>query len=316
MATTTVDRVQVRRKPPARGTLHEMRENIWPYIFISPFFILFAIFGLFPYLYAFILSFVQWDGISPMEWVGLANYQRLLTDDIWWKALYNSVWLMIVTMLNLVIALVLAFILNSGLVRFKEVYRTAYFTPIVASSVAVAMVFSTLYGHRYGTLNYFLGWFGIERINWLQSALWIKPAIATVVIWRYFGWNTVIYLAGLQSIPTDLYEAARVDGARWRDIFFHITIPLLRPVITFTVILSIIGGLQLFEEPLMLAGGTQSTSPGGPDRAGLVVMVLLRSTAFQYVQFGYAATMSVALFAIIVVFSYFYNRFLGGSAVE
>lgn len=297
-----------------RGTMHEVRDNIWAYVFIAPFFILFAIFGLFPYVYAFYLSFVQWDGIggpATQEWVGLANYRYLMSDDIWWKSVYNSVWLFVVTNLNLVIALVLAYILNSGLVRFKEVYRAAFFAPIVASSVAVALIFSTLFGERYGTINWVLGLFGVAPIDWLGSAGWIKPAIALVVIWRYFGWNTIIYLAGLQSISTDLYEAARVDGASWKDIFFRITMPLMRPVITFTVILSIIGALQLFEEPLMLAGGTASTSPGGTDRAALTTLVYMYSTAFQYLNFGYAAAMSVALFIIIVVFSFVYYRFLG-----
>lgn len=316
MASTTADVVRAGRRGQGRGTLHEMRQNIWPYIFISPFFILFAIFGLFPYLYAFYLSFLDWDGISPAKWVGLANYVELIRDDLWWKSLYNSIWLLIVTSLNLVIALILAFILNSGLVRFKEVYRTAYFTPIVASSIAVSMIFTSLFGLNYGILNWILKSIGLQPIDWLGSAFWIKPAIASVVIWRYFGWNTVIYLAGLQSIPTDLYEAARVDGARWKDIFLHVTMPLLRPVITFTVILSIIGALQLFDEALMLAGGTTSSSPGGTDRAGLTVLVNLYQYAFLYVRFGYAAAMSVALFVVIVIFSYLYNRFLGQSAVE
>src|SRR5919199_3291871 len=316
MASTTADLTRARRAPHGRGLLHEMRRNIWPYVFISPFFILFSIFGLFPYLYAFVLSFAEWDGISPIKWVGLANYQQLLTDPIWWQSLYNSVWLLVVTSINLVIALVLAFILNSGLVRFKEAYRTAFFTPIVASSVAVSMVFTSLFGLNYGVLNWVLSLVGIPPIDWLGTPIWVKPAIALVSIWRYFGWNTVIYLAGLQSIPTELYEAARVDGARWRDVFLHITLPLLRPVITFTVILSIIGALQMFEEPAMLTGGPFSNGLGGPDRAGLTVVLNLYQTAFSFVQFGYAAAMSVGLFLCIVVFSYFYNRLLGGSATD
>ncbi len=311
MASSTLEAGGSRRHG---GTLYEMRRNIWAYIFIAPFFLLFAIFGLFPYLYAFYLSFVQWDGIggpASQQWVGLENYQSLFRDDVFWKSIYNSIWLFVVTSLNLVIALLLAFILNSGLVRFKEFYRAAFFAPIVASSVAIAIIFSTLFGERYGALNYVIGLVGIAPVDWLGSAFWIKPAIALVVIWRYFGWNTIIYLAGLQSINTDLYEAARVDGAGWRQIFFRITMPLMRPVITFTVILSIIGALQLFEEPLLLAGGTASTSPGGTDRAGLTVLVYMYSQAFQYLEFGYAAAMSVALFVIIVVFSFLYYRFLG-----
>lgn len=305
--------------PPRRASaLGGLQRHFWPYLFISPFFILFAVFGLFPYLYAFFLSFTEWNGISPRQWVGLDNYRTLLTDDIWWKSVYNSIWLMAAVSLNLVIALALAFVLNSGLIRFREAYRAAFFVPVIASSVAVAMIFVTLFGERYGTLNYLLGLVGIGSIAWLKDATWIKPAIAIVAIWRAFGWNTVIYLAGLQSIPPDLYEAARVDGAGWSQVFRHITLPLLRPVITFTAILTIIGSLQLFEEPLIIAGGASysSSSPGGTDQAGLTVMVNLYNTAFNYVQFGYAATMSVALFLIIIIFSFLYNRFLGGDATD
>ncbi|MEJ7651945.1 MAG: sugar ABC transporter permease [Chloroflexia bacterium] len=201
-------------RPAAKlSTMQQVRRSLWPYLFIAPFFILFAIFGLFPYLYAFLLSFQEWDGISPSRWVGLENYSTLMSDAVWWKALYNSVWLLVVTSINLVIAFALAFILNSGLVRFKDIYRTAFFMPIVASSVAIALVFTTLFGLNYGLVNYAIGLVGLGPIDWLQDARWAKPAVALVVIWRYFGWNTVIYLAGLQSISTDLYEAARVDGA-------------------------------------------------------------------------------------------------------
>jgi len=304
--------------PPRGGAAAAVRRHFWPYLFISPFFLLFAVFGLFPYLYAFFLSFNEWNGITPMSWVGLENYRTLMADEIWWKSVRNSVWLMLATSLNLVVALVLAFVLNSGLVRFREGYRAAFFMPVIASSVAVSMIFVSLFGERYGILNYLLGTVGIDRIAWLKDATWIKPAIATVAIWRAFGWNTVIYLAGLQSIPTDLYEAARVDGAGWTRVFFNITLPLMRPVITFTAILTIIGALQMFEEPLIIAGGAaySSASPGGTDQAGLTVMVNLYNTAFSYVKFGYAASMSVALFAIIVVFSLLYNRFLGGDATD
>jgi cellobiose transport system permease protein len=294
-----------------------MRRNIWPYIFISPFFILYAIFGLFPNLFALLLSFEDWDGISPQKWVGLLNYQRLLQDEIWWRAVYNTIWLMFGTMIpQLFLAFLLAFILNSGYVRFKDAFRTAFFTPVIASSVATAIVFAALFGTKFGMLNYFLGFLAIPQIDWLGSATWIKPAIAMLVIWRWTGYNTVIYLAGLQSIPTDLYEAARVDGAKQRDIFWYITLPLMRPVITFTVILSIIGSLQLFEEPLLLTGGTASSAPGGTDRAGLTTLMHIYSVSFQYVKFGYGSAMSFALFVLIFIFSFLYNRFLGRNLTD
>jgi cellobiose transport system permease protein len=311
VTTTTVAKAAQHQEATQRKPI-----NYWPYLFISPFFILFAIFGLFPYGYAFVLSFIRWDGLSPTQWVGFSNYTQLFQDDLWWKSVVNTIWLMVVTLINLVIALGLAFLLHSGLIRFKEAYRTAFFTPVIASSVAIAIVFNTIFGLKYGALNYGLSLLGIGPIDWLQSPDWLKPAIALVVIWRYFGFNTVIYLAGLAAIPTELYDAARVDGASWRTIFFRITIPLLQPVITFTVILSIIGGMKIFEEPLLLGGGAFAFSPGGTDQAGLTIMVNLYNTAFKYLQFGYAAAMAVVTFLIIACFSFVYYRTLGQSSVD
>lgn len=302
----------------ARSTLwQEIKRNRWAYVFISPFYFLYAVFGIFPLLYGLWLSLHTWDGISPMEWVGAENYTTLLTDDIWWKTIYNTIWLFFgATVPQLTIALILAFIINSTYIRGKDIYRAAYFMPIVASAVAVSLIFNSLFGLRYGMLNYGLSYFGLEPIDWLGSRDWIKPSIALVTIWQWTGYTMVIYLAGLQSINPELYEAARVDGALTRHIFRHITLPLLRPVILFQVILSIIGAMQNFDIPVMLAGGTQSSAPGGTDRAALVSMVLIYWTAFKYTQFGYAAAMAFVLFVLIVLFSFLYNRWQGRNPTD
>ncbi len=293
-----------------RMAMREMARNAWAYLFISPFYLLYAVFGMFPILYGFYLSLNKWDGISKMKFVGLDNYIKLFTrDDIWWQAIGNTFWLFVVaTIPQLTLAFLLAFIINLAYIRFKDVFRAAFFMPIVASAVAVGLIFNQLFGPQYGMLNYFLSMFGIGRIDWLGSRDWLKPAMAIVTIWQWTGYTMIIFLAGLQSINQELYEAAKVDGARMRDIFFHITMPLMRPVIVFQVILSIIGAMQFFDIAVMLAGGSQSSSPGGTGRSGLVAAVQLYWTAFKYGEFGYAAAMSVLLFAIIVFFSYFYNR--------
>lgn len=293
----------------SRRRLRAVARGYHPYLFIAPFFILFAIFGLFPYLYAFLLSFVRWDGIGPKVWVGLHNYATLLRDPLWWKSLYNSVWLLAVTTINLPIALVLAFMINSKFVRWRKFFRITYFMPIVAAPVAVTTVFLGLLGKRYGTLNYLLHFLHIKPIDWMGDSLWIKPSIALVVIWSWFGWNVIIYLAGLQAIPTELYEAARCDGANTVQIFRRITIPLLWPVINFTLILSIIGGLQLFDIPMILTA--KSGGIGGPSNAGLTSMMYLYSSGFRYLKFGYAATISVALFIVIAFFSFAYYKTIG-----
>lgn len=314
MATLTVEQTRAQDR---RATLHELRRNRWAYVFISPFYLLYAVFGMFPLLYGLWLSFHEWDGISPMKWVGIENYTQLLFDDIWWKTIYNTIWLFFgATVPQLTIALLLAVIINSNYIRGKELLRAAYFMPIVASSVAVSLIFTSLLGTRYGMLNYVLNLVNIPPVDWLGTAAWIKPSIAMVTIWQWTGYTMIIFLAGLQSINQELYEAARVDGAQTRDIFRHITLPLMRPVIVFQVILSIIGAMQTFDIPVMLAGGTQSSAPGGTDRAGLVAAVLVYWTAFKYTQFGYAAAMSFVLFVLIVSFSFAYNYWQGRNPTD
>ena len=283
-------------------------QKSYPYLFIAPFFILFAIFGLFPYLYAFLLSFMHWDGIGPQTWIGLDNYRALLTDSLWWQSLYNTFWLLVVTAVNLPLALGLAFMVNSKFVRFRHFFRSAYFMPMVAAPVAVATIFLGLFGDKYGVLNYLLAPFGVPTIDWMNDSFWVKPAIAIVVIWSLFGWNVIIYLAGLQAIPPELYEAAACDGATTRQIFFGITVPLMWPVINFTLILSIIGGLQLFDIPMILMSNGGSMGSGGPGNSGLTTMMYLYNTGFRYLDFGYSSAISIGLFIIILVFSFVYYK--------
>ena len=343
MAATTFTAAE-RKAQDRRTQRKEAKRNAWAYVFISPFYLLYAVFGLFPLCYGVWLSLHQWDGISPMKWVGIANYVKLFTvDEIWWQAIYNTIWLFIgATTPQLIVALVLAFIINSGYVRFKDFFRAAYFMPFVASAVAVGILFTSLFGMQYGMLNYALQATGLSSflydadgcvswaiksnslgctIDWLGSALWLKPSIAAVTVWQWTGYSMIIFLAGLQSINPELYEAARVDGANTNDIFWRITMPLLSGVILFQVVTSIIGAMQNFDVPVMLAGGTQSSAPGGTDRAGLTAMMQLYWSAFKYNTgsksgFGYASAMSFVLFFIIMIFSYTYNRWRGQNPTE
>lgn len=322
MSATTFSSAE-QRAQDQRTLRKEAKRNAWAYLFVSPFYLLYAVFGLFPLLYGVWLSFHQWDGISPMQWVGLNNYIKLFTaDEVWWKAIYNTVWLFFgATTPQLLLALVLAFIINSGYIRLKDFFRAAYFMPFVASAVAVGILFTSLFGKQYGMFNYFLSLFGVPGVDWLGSADWLKPSIAAVTVWQWTGYSMIIFLAGLQSINPELYEAARVDGAETRDIFFRITMPLMSGVILFQVVTSIIGAMQNFDIPVMLAGGTQSSAPGGTDRAGLTAMMQLYWSAFKYNTgsksgFGYASAMSFILFFIIVIFSYTYNRWRGQNPTE
>ena len=300
-----------------RTTAREFRKNAWAYAFISPFYLLYAVFGIFPLFYGLWLSLHEWDGISTMEWVGLQNYTTLLTDDIWWKTIYNTLWLFFAsTVPQLILAFVLAYTINSTYIKGKDILRAAYFMPIVASAVAVALIWTSLFGERYGLLNYALSFVGVQPIDWLGDARFLKPSMAIVQIWQWTGYTMIIFLAGLQSINQEIYEAARVDGAETRHLLFHITLPLMKQVILFQVILSIIGAMQTFDVPVMLAGGTQSSAPGGTGRAGLVSMVLIYWTAFKYTQFGYASAMAFVLFILIVLFSFSYNRWQGRNPTD
>lgn len=322
MATTTFT-VAEQKAQDRRTRRKEAKRNVWAYVFVAPFFFLYSIFGLFQLVYGMWLSFHQWDGISPMKWVGFLNYIKLFTvDDVWWQAIYNTIWLFVgATIPQLLLAMILAFIINSGYIRFKDFFRAAYFMPFVASAVAVGILFSSLFGLQYGMFNYFLSFFGVEKIDWLGSALWLKPSIVLVTVWQWTGYSMIIFLAGLQSINPELYEAARVDGADTSDVFWKITMPLMRPVILFQVVTSIIGAMQNFDIPVMLAGGTQSSAPGGTDHAGLTAMMQLYWSAFKYNTgsksgFGYASAMSFILFFMIVTFSYLYNRANGRNLTE
>uniref|UniRef100_A0A7C1FPD0 Sugar ABC transporter permease n=1 Tax=Caldilinea aerophila TaxID=133453 RepID=A0A7C1FPD0_9CHLR len=297
-----------------RTTLwREIRRNWVAYVYISPFFILFGIFGAFPILYSFILSFQQWNGISPAQWVGFDNYFRLFQDRLFWLAMWNTVFIGVIAHIPILGgAMVLAFIINSAAVRFKHFYRSAYFLPVVTSPVAVSLIFSTLYGVRFGLINWTLVTLGLPPIDWWGgNGEWIKPAIIILFIWRWLGWNMIIYLAGLQGINPELYEVAAIDGANLRQIFFHITLPLLQPIILFTLVLSTVGAMTIFDEPYLLVGAT-----GGTNNAGLTIAMYLYDRGFRFAHLGYASAMAYVVSAVIVFVSVLNIRFFGRSRTE
>jgi len=282
---------------------HEIKKNWVAYLYISPFYILFAIFGAFPILFSFYLSFHRWRGNGPMEFRGLANYSFLIHDRLFWISLWNTVVIWVAAHIPiLLLALVLAFILNSGIVKFRRTFETVYFTPMVTSSVAVAFVFMTMYGVRFGLINFGLKSIGLPAINWWGgTGFWIKPAIIILFVWRWTGWNMVIYLAGLQGIDPELYDAAKIDGAGLSQIFWYITLPLLKPVILFTLVLSFVGGITIFDEPYLLTW--HQASLGGTNHAGLTMALYLYNQGFVRGHLGYASAIAYAICAIILVLS-------------
>jgi len=291
-----------------------------PYLFLSPFFLLFGIFGIFPIVFSFVLMFQQWDpvqGMGAMQFVGLENIRFTLEDPWVWKSLGNTFWLAIASGLpQHLVAVPLAYLINEKLQGSRNALMGAYFLPYITSTVAIAMMFTTLFSTDYGLVNALLealeqwplpSWLiPQERIDWLGTPETVKPVIALVVFWRYLGFNLILYVAALQSIPRELYEAARMDGAREWRIFWSITLPHLRPMMMFSMTLSVIGGLQLFEEPFILTGGK-----GGVEQAGMTTAMYMYRTAFEFNDFGLASAMSWLLFLMIAVATWLTNRAFG-----
>lgn len=289
-----------------RSVSEEKKDMISGYLYIAPFFIIFAAIGLYPALFSLFLAFQDWNGLSPMVFVGLDNFRVVLVDPLFWKSVYNTIVIGLMgTAPQLVIGIILAFLLNLSFLRFRNFFRVSIFMPYITSMVAVALIFSVLFSDSDTSLaNYVIGLFGIDPIDWGASEWGTKIAISIMVFWRWLGYNTIIYLAGIQSIPRDLYEAATIDGANKFQQLLYITMPLLKPFILLTVFFSTVGALQLFAEPTVFLGAAAFTR----DEAMTVVMYLYRD-AFKLQSFGTASATAVVLLGIIVVFSLI-NTFL------
>jgi len=268
-----------------------------PYLFISPFFVLFAIFGLFPILYSGYISLHEWTGLNPPTFVGLRNYANLLQDNDFLTALRNTTLLMLVSgPLTIGGGLVLAVVLNNRMVRFRNLFRTIFYMPLVVSLVVASQVFNLMLGNPFGLINEGLSRLGLQRINFLNEPRLTIVVLVVLITWKYIGNDLVIMLAGLQSIPAELSEAAIVDGASAVQIFWNITLPLMRPVILFDVVISTISTFNIFAEPYTLFGTT-----GGVNQSGLVTGLLLYRTSFTFFKFGYGSAMAYILGIIIFV---------------
>ncbi len=270
-----------------------------PYFFISPFFIIFIIFGLFPILYAGYVSLHDWTGLNPPVFIGLRNYTNLLRDPDFLTALRNTLVLLALSgPLTVGGGLVLAVILNNKAVRFRYVFRTIFYLPLVTSLIVASQVFNLLLGNPFGLFNEALARLGLQRVNFLTEPRLTILVLVVLITWKYIGNDLVIMLAGLQSIPPEINEAAIVDGATARQIFWQITIPLMRPVILFDVVLSTIGTFNIFAEPYTLFG-----PPGGVNQSGLVTGLLLYRTSIFFLKLGYGSAMAYILGVVILVLS-------------
>ena len=279
-----------------------------PYLFLAPFVLLFAVFGVFALLFLLYLAFQSWEptgGLDAMEFVALENFAFALSDDWFWKSMASTLWLALLSGVpQHLVAIPLAAFIDRCCIRSRDVVAAAYFLPYITSTVAIAIMFSAIFSKDFGLVNSTLhGWLGMENIDWTGRSETLGPVVAAIVFWRYLGFNLVLYLAALQTIPQDLYEAARLDGASAFRQFWHITLPSLKPMIFFGVTLSVIGGLQLFEEPFILTGGK-----GGADQAVMTSAIYLYRMAFEFNDIGGASAMSWILFVVVAILTWMTNR--------
>jgi arabinosaccharide transport system permease protein len=279
-----------------------------PYLFISPFFIGFALFGAFPLLWALYLSLFHQTGLlQAPSFVGLGNYGQLLTDSRFWHSLENTTLYALGSIFVILpVALLLALAIDAPQVRFKQLFRMGVFLPSLTSSVVIGIMFGLVFEPSGGLLNALLQDLHLPTQGWLVDTSWVIPSLILVGVWNFAGTNTLYFTAGLQNIPRELYEAARIDGATPGQVIRYVTLPLLRPTLLFTVTLAIIGSYNLFGLPYILLGGGT-----GPNDSGLFMTVYLYLTSFQNFQLGYGAAIGFAIALIVMVLSLVQLRVFG-----
>lgn len=287
--------------------LETLNRNKMPYLYIAPFFISFAIFGLYPLLFSVQLSFSDYRIGRGGNWVGLLNFQRVLADPLFWTSLKNVIILWLGTLpIQLVLGFAIAWLLNSVTARLKGFMSGAFYLPVVTNLVAIALVFRLMFDDQYGIINHFLSFFGIAPIAWMNSSSAAPLTTILLIIWKGLGWYVVYILAALQSVEKVYYEAAKIDGATTLQTVWYITLPTIHPIFLFLTTLGTIAGLQIFTEPAVLfAGG------GGPESSVLTPTMYIYTQGFSYLKFGNASATAVILGILIIGLSALQFRFFG-----
>ena len=268
------------------------------WVFVAPALMVLTVFFFLPVLAALLISLTDFDlyalaDFGNLRFVGLKNYGQLLTEPLFWKALWNTFYFVLLGVpLSIGASLGAALLVNSKLARCRSLFRTVYFAPVVTTLVAVAVVWRYIFHTRYGFLNYALGLVGIDPIDWMGDPHWAMPAIVILAVWKNFGYNMIILLAALQNIPEDLYEAARIDGAASWQLFRHVTLPGLGPVLLLVSILTMTGYFQLFAEPYVM-------TEGGPLQSTLSVLYFMFEEGFKWWSLGRASAVAFLLFVLM-----------------
>jgi len=277
----------------ASGTQPKRRGDRSAFWLVAPYVLFFCTFVAYPLAFSLLLVFHRWNIVTPMEWIGLKNFTRLIGDPLFFTSLFNTlVFLGIHIPLQIVVALGFSLLLNSR-IRGRGFFRALYFLPVVVSGVAVTILWQQLYSYDYGVLNSLLRLVGLPPVPWLIDSGVAMPSIAIMATWKNVGIYIVLFLVGLQNIPHELYEAASIDGAKPYRQFLHITFPMLNPTIIVIVVLSTIGGFSLFIEPYVLTGG-------GPMQSTLSGMLYIYNQAFYFGHMGYAATLGF-VYALVIL---------------
>jgi ABC-type sugar transport system permease subunit len=278
-------------------------ENRSGYLMVLPYAVYFLVFVAYPLIFSFVLIFHRWNIVTPMEFIGLKNFVRLFRDELFFKSIINTlIFLSIHIPLQIVVALFFANLLNQN-VKLRGFFRALYFLPVVVSGVVVTILWQQLYAYETGLINQILSNSGLRKIPWLISPELAMPSIAIMATWKNVGLYIVLFLAGLQSIPRELYEVAEIDGASGLQKFFKITLPLLNPTIVLVVVLSTIGGFSLFIEPYIMTGG-------GPMNSTLSAMLYIYNQAFYFNHMGYAATLGFFFATIIFIVVFLQRKFI------
>lgn len=288
----------------------QLNEQKWSFLFIAPAVLLFVIFVLGPLVASFYWSFTEYDAIHSPKWVGLQNYKNIFFNDPrFWKSIRNTVFYTVgVIPAGVILSLLLAIAVDQH-IRFKNFFRIIYFIPTVSSVIALSVIWKWLFaGEKYGLINYLLIQAGLKPIDWLMSPAWTLPAIMIMSIWTGIGYNMILFLAGLQTIPTTIYEAADIDGANVWDKFRHVTLPLLKPTMVFVVIMGFIASFQVFEQIYIM---TESEfGIGGVLDSALTVVAYLYDMGFRKFQMGYASALGYIVFAVVFIITIINIRFV------
>lgn len=281
------------------------------YLFVLPFFILLLLFAIIPNIFTFFISFTKWNNYTDLAFVGLKNYIKIINDGLFFKSLFNTLRIMLIALpIGIVLSISLAFIIDQNIVKRAGIFKTLYFLPYITTPVAVGTLFGLIFDYQTGFINLILQSLGIfeEPVYWMSKPMYVVVIVSIIVLWKSFGYNMILYLAGLKTIPKELYEAADIDGANIWQKFFYISIPKLRSVTMFVVITSLIWGLQIFDEPALLLVATNTSASiastiGGPDKSVYTLVSYVYEEGFILFREGMASAVAYLMTIVIVIFS-------------